>query len=169
MSTDQPYDYLGRILEEGGERAIALAVARGWSGDKINNLIKRKFPGLSDDDATKLTDFGRSMVDSAANVELGGESTYLGNIEMPINPFMQQSESDGGRFRWIGEVQFEGATTGILVYGTSPDYPNSDDLYDMIVDAGMGIAEQYPGKFGLESTEDLFPQTVRIVAISGGF
>lgn len=163
MAKYNPYDGLGRILAQGGDQAIALGLFQGRSDSDMQSLRERRFSDLSDTEFGTLAAFAASA--SAIGDEIDGfdwdQPIPLGRI--PVNSALGGDEPDGKRTRWIGEVEFEGGTKKVLVYGWFPGIPTPQELFDAIEEGGRDIGERYPGKFGLSEDDEVNVIGVRIV------
>lgn len=171
MSSIDPtaYDALGRILSSGGEMSLALAMARGYSDERISGIMFRKFGDDYTAAGGALTGFAAGMI---AAGELANERAEMGGSlsldEIPLNGHLQDEEMGGARFKWSADVYFEGASSAVTVYG----YSSSEDPLDMYEDAvGQGdkIVDKYRSKFGLGEGETLTPLAVRVMTMERAY
>jgi hypothetical protein len=167
MSSIDPtaYDALGRIMASGGEMALALAMARGYSDARISQIMLRKFGDDWNTAGGALGGFASGMIVAGAlaneRLESGGS---LDISEVPLNGFADTGEYGPARFRWAADVFFEGASSAVTVYG----YGSSADPKDLTEDAvnqGDSIVDKYRSKFGLGEGETLTPLAVQFTAI----
>jgi len=159
------YDSFGRILAEGGDQSYGLALARGYSSDRISSIMMRKFGDDYNSGGGLLGFFAARMVlagNRATEAYSNGESITL--QDMPNNPFTSDDEHGGNLFRYSADVYFEGGSNAITVYGWSSNF-DMQGLFDDAMERGIDIGKRYPGKFGLSEGERPTVADVRILTM----
>jgi hypothetical protein len=120
----------------------------------------RRYGDDFSDSGGLLDGFIAGMLLSANRInEEQGSGGSLPLSEIPNNPFIDEEQTGGNLFRWTADVEFEGGSTPVTVYG----YSSSTDMETLIDDAiqgGIGIADQYRGKFGLDPNAPITPTKV---------
>jgi hypothetical protein len=165
-STDwTAYDSFGRILANGGEQGYAIGVARGYDQGRLDTIMTRRFGDDYGNAGDLLGVYAAGMLLAANRVNNPQElPESLALQDMPNNPFLDSQESGGNIFRWSADVEFEGGSTPVTVYG----YSGSADIQQMIDEAiagGIGIADQYRGKFGLSPDDSINPTSVTFLTL----
>lgn len=159
------YDAFGRILAAGGEQTYALGLARGYPGDRLSLIMTRKFGDDYSQSSGLLGGFAAGMLLAASRVNAGAEGGgTLSLSDVPNNPFNDETESGGNLFRWSADVEFEGGSTPVTVYGFSST-SDIERLLNEAIEGGMGIADQYRGKFGLSPDDSITPTKVTFLTM----
>jgi hypothetical protein len=155
----------GRMVSSGGDQTFALGMARGYSRDRIDTIMNRRFGNDYASGGGLLRGFAGGMriaaSDANALAETGGS---LDLSRIPNDPYMDPDETGGNLFKWSADVTFEGASSAVTVYGESAS-GNIEDLLAAAITGGMGIADQYRGKFGLGPDDTINPLTVTILTL----
>lgn len=169
MSTGQPYNQLGQILSTGGEQSVALAMDRGWSGQRIVAMLGRRYGNVS----ASIYNSVRSVAD---DILRAGESAFesqsgspIPGSQIPVVSELFGDENEGQRTRYTAEVEFEGGTEKVLVYGSFPDIPSPEELEEDAINRANEIADQYRKKFGLSDDAEIVPVSVRVVLLERKF
>jgi hypothetical protein len=159
------YDSFGRILAAGGEQTYALGLARGYPGDRLSAIMLRRFGNDYTSSSGLLGWFVEGMLLGANRVNAGrADGGSISLQDVPNNPFIDETETGGNLFRWSADVEFEGGRTPVTVYG----YSSSTDIERLVneaVEGGMGIADQYRGKFGLSPDDSITPTKVTFLTM----
>lgn len=159
------YDAFGRILAEGGEQAYAVGLARGYPGDRLSTIMTRRFGDDYSSSSDLLGGFAAGMLLAANRVNNSSENGgSISLSDVPNNPFLDEATSGGNIFRWSADVEFEGGSTPVTVYG----YSGTNDIESLINEAiqgGMGIADQYRSKFGLSPDASINPTKVTFLTL----
>lgn len=163
MPKFNPYDSFGRILSEGGEQSLALAIYHGASDDDMAALRARRFASLSDDEFAALSAFAYAGLAAGRRAGVTPPDQQIPASELPVNSVMGGDDAEGQRTRYIGEVEFEESGKRVRVYGWFPGIPTNQELLDAIEEAGRDLGERYPGKFGLSEGEPVGVSNVNVV------
>jgi len=161
------YDALGRILANGGEQSYALAVARGYSPNRIDNLMSRRFGADYQTAGSGVAGFALAMlaVGGAAN-RSQNDGSVIDPSQVPINGFLNDEEMAGSRYKWAADVNFEGTNSAVTVYFYTTDLDIQNAINEAI-SGGSDIVDNYRQKFGLSEIADLTPLDVQFISIQG--
>lgn len=102
MSSDQPFNELGQILAEGGEIALGLAIARGWSGAQIALLFARRFDPMTEMDRQRLIGIANRAVVAASAINEMDPDAAIDLSLIPENPYLFGDEPSGRRGKVAG-------------------------------------------------------------------
>lgn len=169
MSTDNPYNELGQILSEGGEIALALAFAHGWSDDKIAALFARRFLPMRQEDQDRLRNISQAALDAgeAFNQTPTGERVSLEDI--PLNPNLDPDRVGSNRIFWIGEFQFPGDESWFQVRGTAADNLTVGEILADLAEEATNRVGRSPAAFGVPIGEAAPAPEVRIILMERKF
>jgi len=169
MSSDQPYNQLGQILATGGEQSVALAMDRGWGSTRIVSMLARRYGPIASDTYESVRGIADSILragEGAFDVDITGR---IPAERIPVVPELFGDDNEGQRTRYTAEVEFEGATNSVLVYGSFANIPTADELEEDAANRAGAIADQYRGKFGLADDAEIIPANIRIVLLERKF
>lgn len=154
MSTDQPYNSLGQILAQGGEIALGLAIAHGWSDSKISALFARRFEPMSVTDRNRLVDLANAAIAAADVVNNLGESDALQPGDLPINSALFGDDSGGRRALLITEFSTDEGGKWYETRLTFADIPTMDEIREAIQAEADRRIHDSPSAFGLVRGEE---------------
>lgn len=166
MSSDpHAYDALGRIFSEGGEQSYALAISRGYSPNRIDAIMSRRFGEDYGRAAGVLSGFAAAMLAAGALANRSqSDGTEIDPSQVPINEFLPDDELAGNRYKWTADVTFEGTNSPVTVYFYTIDLDVQNAVNEAI-SGGGDIVDNYRSKFGLSEIADLTPLTVEFISI----
>lgn len=169
MPKYNPYDSFGRILTQGGEQSLAMGYYQGMSDSDLSAMRERRFASLSDDEFAVLSAYAYAGLSAGRASQMTPPDDQIPSDKIPVNSALGGDDAEGERTRWIGEVEFEGGTKKVLVYGWFPGIPTNQELIDAIEEGGRDIGERYPGNFGLSDDEPLEVASITVVYVSRRF
>lgn len=154
MATDQPYNSLGQILSQGGEIALGLALAYGWSDQKIAALFARRFEPMSADDRDRLLGIATAAVNAADLVNAMDEGGAIGPGDLPVNPQLFGDESGGKRALLVTEFSPDQGANWYEVRLTFADLPSLQDIQDALqIEADRRIKDS-PSAFSMKRGDE---------------
>lgn len=149
MSTDQPYNSLGQILSEGGEIALGLAIAHGWSEGKISALFARRFEPMSANDRNRLLEIASAAVSAADLVNNLGPNDSLVPGDLPITPELFGNDPEGRRALLITEFSTDDGGKWYETRLTFADIPTMEEIREAIAAEASRRIVDSPSAFGL--------------------
>lgn len=169
MSTDEPYNELGQILSEGGEIALALAFAHGWSDSKIAALFARRFLPMRPDDQDRLRGLADAALQAGEAFNQTPPSERVSLDDIPLNPHLSPDRVGSDRVYWIGEFQFPGDQNWFQIRGSSPDNVPVGEILSEIADEATSRAGRSPQSFGVPTGGEPSAPEVRIIMMERRF
>ena len=166
MGTDgKPFDALGRILSEGGDRALANAMARGNLKHEALLLAKWRGWGASDSDIATV----RGIADKAVNA--GRELTLLDPFQpinfsiVPVNPLLFGPDQAGLRFYVSTDYQLSDSGLWYRADFTFSDLYSTSDIIGPMSDEAIRRARTSPERFGIsqEVAGNTFPYVIQTI------
>lgn len=148
MSSEQPFDSLGRILASGVEIAVALAMNKGYTPGQIGLLILRRVGDLEPSLQNQLEDVSRNILNAGQSLNdlEPGSDIPLGSV--PIISELFGDDPQGNRFLFSGEISLAGEDKWYRVDILSGTPLDIDSLRNAILEEQQRITNQYPGSFG---------------------
>lgn len=163
MSTDQPFDSLGRILSEGGEIALGLAIIRGWSDSQIIELFARRFSGLSSAETERLSSMANAAIRGARIANDLDPSDPFPLSSLPVNPELFGDEFSGKRSFFIGEVWNPMKEHWIEIRMEFPGVPTLNEVNEKLFGEARRRFGESPDRLGTLPEEDDFQLQGRII------
>lgn len=148
MSTDNPFNSLGQILAEGGEIALGLAIARGWSDSRISSLFARRFEPMEPDERQRLIDLASRAVRAAQDINELPPGSSIDPSLLPINPSLYGDDPSGRRAILITEFSPDEGGNWFEARIDFADIPTMADLMAAVeAEAARRITDS-PSAFG---------------------
>lgn len=97
MSSGQPYDELGRILAEGGEISLGIAISHGYSPARIALLVARKMAGATQEQLAEVEKLARQAIDAAEKLNQMRGPDKIDPSIFPLNERLFGDNPDGRR------------------------------------------------------------------------
>lgn len=169
MSTDNPYNELGQILAEGGEIALGLAIANGWTDSQLSALFARRFLPMRDEDREQLTGLAQAAVEAANIFNATDPQDRLNPADIPLNKWLPTERIGNNRLYWIGEFSFDAGESWFAVRGTSADITPGGEILSQIAEEATRRAGKSPAQFGVPSDEESPAPMVRMIFMERGF
>lgn len=166
---DQPYNSLGQIIAAGGEIALGLAIAYGWSDRQISLLFARRFEPMTPDDRRRLTDIAEASVNAARELNESGPSAGIGLGDVPIIPGLFGESPEGLRFKVIGEFQFDEGGKWYSARLDFPDVPTWQEMIAAIEAYAMNVSHRSPDRFGVDPDDPSQVNATRLTFVGRGF
>lgn len=169
MSTGRPFDPLGRILREGGDRQLANALARGNFRQESLLVVRWSDWGATESDIGTVTAIANQAVEAGRELTVAGLDDAINFSIIPVNPLLFGDDSGGLRF--YVSTDFQLSTTGIWYRA---DFKFAD-LYSTseIVEAMSETARQWvigsPRRFKTADGNDVNIMDYAIQTIIGKF
>lgn len=163
------FNSLGQILARGGEISVALAIAHGWSDNRISNMIDERFAPIAAGTKESLISLSRqaAVAGNTLTGTIGGIN--FGDIAMPTNPYRRPDEPENNRYVIIADVQYEpGGTWFQIRRYEATSYP-TEDLMEELRTQGQNNATGSPGRFGFQDGEPVPVPQVRILVTEKRF
>jgi hypothetical protein len=127
--------------------------------------MSRRFGTDYDSAGSTVAGFAAAMLaigGSANRSRETGES--LDPSQVPVNPFLDEQEMAGSRYKWAADVTFEGTNAAVTVYFYTLDL-DVQKAIDEAIAGGSDIVDNYRTKFGLSEIADLNPLSVEFISI----
>ena len=166
---EQPYNSLGQIIAQGGEIALGLAIAHGWTSGQIALLFARRFEPMRDDDRERLVAIADRSFRAAYLLSNKPDDFGISLDDIPIIEGLYGGENEGRRIKVIGEWQFE---EGGQWYETRLDFPDLislNEMMAMIISHGRDVGERCRDKFGFDKDEPITVKRWRITFTGRAF
>lgn len=161
---DQPYNSLGQILASGGGISVSLAIARGWSEDKILAMINRRYSPVTADVVGQLLGEGQRLAEAGLSTDLDNDDPAIALQNIPIEESLTAEQLDGGRTLYIGQVSFDDGETWfeIRIIGTGDE--SDIDIVDAMMEEAERRAGDSPGRFRLPEEDEPHATNVQILS-----
>jgi hypothetical protein len=129
MSNDgKPFDTLGRILSEGGDKALANALSRGNAKQELL-LLKRWFGyGASESDIRTVRGIAERAVDAGRQITSADPDSPINLAIIPINPRLFLGEDAGNRFYVSTDFTFSNSSQWYRADFLFPDLYSAADI-----------------------------------------
>lgn len=97
MASGQPYDELGRILAEGGDIALGVAISHGSSPARIALIVRRHMANATEAEIAAVTRLANQGVDAARKLQDMPGSETINPADIPVNTLLFGDTPDGRR------------------------------------------------------------------------
>lgn len=164
MSTDQPYDSLGRVLSRGAEIALALAKHRGYSAGEISQFVMRRIGNLSPNDLDTLNQISDRALQSGNAISSLPDGSDIPLSMIPVVQELFGDQPNGRRVFYSTEISVAGEDTWYRVDVSSPTAMTVDELRQAAMEEAMRINRDYPKAFGGRFQNEELDVDVRITA-----
>jgi len=108
MASGQPYDELGRILSEGGEIALGLAILQEMPTPGFLLFFNRRFGSLTPEQQDIVQQLAQEMIDSGQATGEIPSDVPLSLGDIPLNQFLFSGDLQGRRELITVEIDVPG-------------------------------------------------------------
>lgn len=144
MSSDQSFNELGQILSQGGDIALGMAIARGWSSQQIALLFSRRFEPMRPEDRDRLTSHANQMVEAAKRIGLQLPDEVVDPEGIPTNPYLFGDEPEGRRATLVGRFSPDDGGKWFNVYADLADITDQESMLQAIQELAEANWNKYP-------------------------
>lgn len=157
---DTPFNSLGQILASGGERAIALAMVRGYSAVEVGALVDRRFEPMLPEDRESLLRLADDSIQAGLRVSGLGGTEYVLSANLPFNSQLLGEDGGGTRLFVFGEFSIDEGQSWYQLGYASPDDLTYQELIDQMQRQGAGYVNKTPLDFNADA--DVIADNVEI-------
>lgn len=165
----QPFDGFGRILAEGGDIALANAVARGNTKQELLIISRWRERGFEERDIERVREFAGVSRDAARLIRAIDRHSEINRSSIPINPYLFGDDAEG--LRYYASTDFQLSSTGLWYRGDFklPDIYTPDDIISQIEAQATIMVGSYPVKFATADGSQVTVQDFAVQVLIGRF
>lgn len=157
------YDALGRILSEGGELTVGYGLHQGWSQERINAILERRFGAMDDETRDLVYQFGRGTLAGGRGLNALALDTPIDMGTIIVNPWVFGSDPAGRRLKLITNATGENGAFSIDVWHDVPDMLTTRMIVGDTMQYAVKTWQLYPGRFNV--TEPIQPDQINVTFI----
>jgi hypothetical protein len=144
MPGEQPYNELGQILASGGEIALGLAIAKGWTGSQIALLFARRFDPMRPEDRDRLIDLANRALQAASDISDMPPDADIDPSGIPTNPYLFGDDPSGRRAKVAGRFTVDEGVNWFDYRHDISDITNREQMLNEIQAAIEQDWSKYP-------------------------